>query len=139
MMQPFWIGSGMVKSQVESKNLVLALTTERNQEQAELLARQLLERRLVACVSLLPIHSLYVWDGQLQRDPEVQLMLKTSRFCVEALQEAVLQLHSYDTPEWITWPVRASQAYGDWLQQELRSDASSPAPSDRPESGPQAG
>ena len=138
-MQPCWIGSVMVESQVDSQNLVLALTTERNREQAELLARQLLERRLVACVSLLPIHSLYVWDGQLQRDPEVQLMLKTSPSCVVALQEAVLQLHSYDTPEWITWPAMASQAYGHWLQQELRSDASSPAPSDRPESGPQAG
>ena len=111
----------MVESQVESQNLVLALTTERNREQAELLARQLLERRLVACVSLLPIHSLYVWDGQLQRDPEVQLMLKTSPSCVVALQEAVLELHSYDTPEWITWPAMASQAYGHWLQQELRS------------------
>ena len=139
MMQPCWIGSGMVESQVDGQNLVLALTTEKNRELAELLARQLLERRLVACVSLLPIHSLYVWNGQLQRDPEVQLMLKTSPSCVVALQEAVLQLHSYDTPEWITWPAMASQAYGHWLQQELRSDASSPAPSGRPESGPQAG
>ena len=129
----------MVESQVEGQNLVLALTTERNREQAELLARQLLERRLVACVSLMPIHSFYVWEGQLQRDPEVQLMLKTSPSCVLALREAVLQLHSYDTPEWITWPAVASPAYGHWLQQELRSDASSPAPSDRPESGPQAG
>ena len=139
MMQLCWIGSVMVESQVESQNLVLALTTERNREQAELLARQLLERRLVACVSLLPIHSLYRWDGQLQRDPEVQLMLKTSLSCVVALQEAVLQLHSYDTPEWISWPAMGSQAYGHWLQQELRSDASLQAPSDRPESGPQAG
>ena len=124
---------------VESRNLVLALTTERNLEQAELLARELLERGLVACVCLLPIQSLYVWDGQLQQDPEVQLLLKTSTSHALDLREAVLKLHSYDTPEWITWPAMASQAYGHWLQQELRSDASSPAPSGQPESGLQAG
>ena len=135
MMHPFWTGSGMV----ESRNLVLALTTERNLEQAELLARELLERGLVACVSLLPIQSLYVWDGQLQQDPEVQLLLKTSTSHALDLREAVLKLHSYDTPEWITWPAMASQAYGHWLYQAIRSDASSSIPSGQPESGPQAG
>ena len=124
---------------VESQNLVLALTTERNREQAELLARQLLERRLVACVSLMPIHSLYRWDGQLQREPEVQLMLKTSTSSELALREAVLQLHSYDTPEWISWPASASQAYENWLHQELRTDELSPVPSDQPENELQAG
>ena len=134
-MQPCSIGFRMV----ESQKLVLALTTERNLEQAELLARQLLERRLVACVSLMPIHSLYCWDGQLQRDPEVQLMLKTSTSSELALREAVLQLHSYDTPEWISWPASASQAYGNWLHQELRTDELSPVPSDQPENELQAG
>ena len=124
---------------VESQNLVLALTTERNRECAESLAKELLQRRLVACVSLVPIHSFYFWDGQLQRDLEVQLMLKTSPCCLSALREAVLQLHSYDTPEWITWPVKASPAYGDWLQEELRTDELSPAASDQRESEHPAG
>ena len=135
MMQACW--SGLVMA--DSQDLVLVLTTERTMQQAETLAAELLNRRLVACVSLSPVQSLYHWDGALQRDTEVQLLLKTAASCLDALQQAVFQLHSYDTPEWIIWSGQASPAYGRWLQAELRSDGSAPAPSGRPDSGPPAG
>ena len=109
----------------------LVLTTEADADRAEKLAKALLERRLVACVSLTPIDSLFHWQGELMRDSEVQLLLKTSKTCLEPLRQALMQLHSYDTPEWISWPVETSPAYGSWALDAISSAT--------PESGPPAG
>ena len=112
---------------IETRRLVLALTTEANAERAQQLAEALLERHLVACVSIHPVQSFYRWDGSLQASHEVQLLMKTSAQHVDALRLAVSELHSYDTPEWLCWPVTASPAYGSWAIAELSSDASPPA------------
>lgn len=96
-------------------DLILVLTTEADLERAERLARELLSRRLVACVSLQPLHSLYRWHGELEKAEEVQLLLKTSPAQFEALERAVMDLHSYDTPEWIHWRASAAEPYGRWL------------------------
>ena len=106
---------------------VLALTAEGDQERAETLAEALLQRRLVACVSLQPVRSTYHWQGGLVRENEVQLLMKTSSRCLDALKQAVMTLHSYDTPEWLSWNVDAAPAYREWLLSELSSDASLPA------------
>ena len=111
----------------EPSALVLALTTEANVERAEQLAEALLERRLVACVSIHAVQSHYRWNGRLQCSHEAQLLMKTSTQHLAALRVAVLELHSYDTPEWLSWPVTASPAYGAWALAELSSDASPPA------------
>jgi periplasmic divalent cation tolerance protein len=95
--------------------LVLALTTEADQERAEALARALLERRLAACINLLPLLSLYHWQGRLERGQEVQLLIKTPEHQLAALEAAVRELHSYETPEWIYWPAHCSAGYGAWL------------------------
>ena len=110
----------------ETSGLVLALTTEESADRAQLLAEALLERHLVACVSIQPIQSFYRWEGALQRSHEAQLLMKTSAQHLDALRVAVSELHSYDTPEWLSWPVTASPAYGAWARAELSSDASPP-------------
>jgi periplasmic divalent cation tolerance protein len=99
----------------EDADLVLVLTTEADQERAESLARTLLQRRLAACVALQPLTSLYRWQGELQRSAEVQLLIKTHPACLEPLRQAVLERHSYTTPEWIHWPARCGAGYGAWL------------------------
>ena len=119
--------------------LMPVLTTEGDLARAEALAEALLERRLVACVSLQPFQSLYRWKGELQRETEVQLLLKTSTHQLQRLQEAVMELHSYDTPEWLTWPVEASGAYGAWALAQLSSDGLRPAPAGTPGDEPPAG
>ena len=111
----------------DAKGLVLALTTEASAERAQHLADALLERHLVACVSMHAVQSFYRWEGALQRSHEVQLLMKTSPQQLEALRAAVSELHSYDTPEWLSWPVTASPAYGSWALAELSSGASPPA------------
>ena len=112
---------------IEASGLVLALTPEANAERAQQLAEALLERQRVAWVSIHPVQSCYRWEGSLQASHEVQLLMKTSAQHVDALRLAVSELHSYDTPEWLCWPVTASPAYGAWAIAELSSDASPPA------------
>ena len=106
---------------------MLALTTEANAERAQQLAEALLERQLVACVSITPLQSFYRWEGALQCSHEVQLLMKTSAQHLDALRSVVAELHSYDTPEWLSWPATSSPAYGAWALAELSSDASPPA------------
>jgi periplasmic divalent cation tolerance protein len=95
----------------------LALTTEADAERAEALAEILLEQGLAACVALLPLRSLYRWQGQLQRSPEVQLLIKTTPAQLAALEAVVHQRHSYSTPEWLHWRAGSSEAYGSWVAQ----------------------
>jgi periplasmic divalent cation tolerance protein len=99
--------------------LSLVLTTEASLERAEALALALLERRLVACVSLFTVRSHYRWQGRLERSEEVQLLLKTSPELLEALHRSVLELHSYSTPEWIHWPASSAGAYAAWCGEQV--------------------
>lgn len=102
-------------------SLHIALTTVANRSDAETLATTLLERKLAACVNILgPIHSLYHWQGAIERADEFLLIIKTSTASLDALEQAVLQLHPYDTPEFLALEaVAASEAYAAWLLSSL--------------------
>ncbi|MBF0219586.1 MAG: divalent-cation tolerance protein CutA [Gammaproteobacteria bacterium] len=106
---------------------VLALTTCPNQPVAEALAAALVEQSLVACVTLLPgATSFYRWQGVVQRDSEVLLLLKTQQSAVAALQAYLLQHHPYELPEFIVFPITSGlPAYLQWLEQAV-----TPSPSD---------
>lgn len=128
----------------EQETLVLVLTTEASLEKAEGLAEALLERRLVACVSWVPIHSVYSWQGRKTQSQEIQLLLKTHPSRLEALYQAVMAMHSYDTPEWIALTGATRGAYGLWCAEQLKgtpikADAEPRARSKSPKDGGQAG
>ena len=93
----------------------LVLTTCADHTCAEQLARQLLEQRLAACVSLLPVTSLYHWQGELQQEQEVQLVIKTSAEQLPGLLEALTRHHSYEVPELVVLDACAAGSYGAWL------------------------
>jgi periplasmic divalent cation tolerance protein len=99
--------------------MCVVLTSEATAEQAETLARSLLERRLVVCASLLPVRSLYHWQGKLECGAEVKLLLKTTPAHLEALHHGLLELHSYQTPEWIVLSGSTRGGYGQWLEELL--------------------
>ncbi|MFN9869927.1 MAG: divalent-cation tolerance protein CutA [Cyanobacteriota bacterium] len=125
----------------EQQPLELVLTTEADQQQAEAMAALLLERGLVACVSLVPVRSLYRWQGRIERNEEVQLLMKTTPECLHALETAVRELHSYEIPEWIHWHASAGAPYGPWCAGEvaaLSPDAAPSAPAVSPGDGGQA-
>ena len=81
------------------------------------LARALVEERLAACVSMLPLmHSTYRWQDQIAIDTERQLIIKTRRGHVDAIKERLRALHTYEVPEVLVLPVTdGSTAYLDWV------------------------
>ena len=96
---------------------ILALTTEANLQLAEQLAATLVERRLAACVAVKPVTSIYRWQGQIERSDEVQILIKSHPSHAAALEQAVQELHSYTTPQWLVWAAEASGAYDAWLSE----------------------
>lgn len=100
---------------------LVVLCTASSVEDAEFIARELVERRLAACVNVVPgVSSIYRWRGEVERSEEVQLLIKTSVERFEALREAVLKLHTYELPELVALEVRAGHApYLEWLAESL--------------------
>jgi periplasmic divalent cation tolerance protein len=119
--------------------LMLVLTSEATAERAEALALALLERRLVACATLLPGTSLYHWRGRIERGEEVLLLLKTRAEQLESLQSAMEELHGYETPEWIHWPAATDGGYAGWLLDQLTPSGAPPGPAEKPAGGDPTG
>ncbi len=86
-------------------------------EKAPELARALIERRLAACVNIIPgVRSIYSWEDDIQDDPEALMMIKTTSAGFALLRAAVVELHPYDVPEVICVPItEAHSPYQDWL------------------------
>lgn len=101
----------------------IVLTTESTLEEANKLGRALVEERLVACATLLPVvQSIYHLDDQLQSAPETMVMLKTTADKLEALEARLYQLHTYRVPEFLVLPVEyGGKSYMDWMVQSVTS------------------
>jgi periplasmic divalent cation tolerance protein len=104
-----------------SEHLVV-LSTVAQAEDAERIARALVERRLAACVNVVPgLLSFYRWKGSVQRDDERLLVIKTRRERYAELQHALQALHPYELPEVLALPVEAgSPAYLGWIDENVR-------------------
>jgi periplasmic divalent cation tolerance protein len=100
---------------------VVVLTTCASPEQADRLARHLIEHRLAACVNILPAaRSVYRWKDQIEEAAELVLVIKSRRDVFEKIREAIAHLHTYEVPEVIALPVvDGSEAYLSWLDREL--------------------
>lgn len=103
--------------------VAVALSTVGSAEDAERLARALVERRLAACVSVVPgLVSTYRWKGEVCRDEERLLVIKTRADGVEALREALVAMHPYELPELVVLPVSAGHPpYLEWVGASVRS------------------
>jgi len=90
-------------------------------EEAQRLGRALVEKRLAACVSLIPgVRSIYHWKDAIEEEEEVLLVIKTSRRLLEDLRAEIERLHSYEVPEVIAMQVvDGSERYLAWLDREL--------------------
>ena len=101
----------------EASAAIVVLITAGSREEALRLAEILVVSRLAACVQVLPeIESIYHWQGQVERAPEVLLLVKTTAARFTELERAVRALHSYETPEIVALPVTAVSApYLEWL------------------------
>ncbi|HWC74879.1 MAG TPA: divalent-cation tolerance protein CutA [Gemmatimonadales bacterium] len=101
---------------------LLVLTTLGSSGEARELVRGLVEDRLVACGTVLPAGaaSIYRWEGAVQEEQEVVVLLKTDASKWDALSAAVQDRHPYDVPELLAFPAKeASGAYLSWLKEAV--------------------
>ncbi len=102
-----------------ASDAVVVYITAPSREEAGRLARALVEARLAACVNLLPVESVYRWQGALEEAAETLLVVKTRRPRLDALAARVRELHSYTVPEMIALPVVAGwPPYLQWIDTE---------------------
>ncbi len=97
---------------------VVVLTTVPVDTASEL-ATTLVERRVAACVSVLPeMRSVYRWEGSVEQEREHQLVIKTTRGRVESLWACLREQHPYDVPEFLVLPVvDGSESYLRWIRE----------------------
>ena len=101
---------------------VFAYVTASSLEEATKIADALVDEQLVACANILPgMQSVYRWNGEVQHDNEVVVILKTRAALVDAVVERVRALHSYECPCVVTLPLTGGNpAFLAWIQQETR-------------------
>ncbi len=106
---------------MDSINLIISTCADN--DQAETLAAGLVQTGLAACVNLLPgVRSFYVWEGKMQRDGEVLLLIKTTASNTPRLMGELAQRHPYEVPEIIVLPVTAGHTpYLEWVNQCVKS------------------
>jgi periplasmic divalent cation tolerance protein len=100
----------------------VVVTTCGSLEEARHIARAVIERRLAACVNIIPqVESIYRWKGEIETSNESLLMIKTTAGVFEKLRAALKELHSYEVPECIELTVTdGSEAYLDWIGESVR-------------------
>jgi periplasmic divalent cation tolerance protein len=103
---------------------LLVVTNLPDRESAEKLAALLIERRLAACVNILaPCSSVYRWRGEIQRDEEHPLLIKTVKNRYAELEAAIRACHPYELPEIIAVSItHGLPAYLQWVESETRDN-----------------
>ena len=109
-----------------SCDILLVMITVPERATAERIAEELVRRRLAACVNIVSeLKSIYRWEGKLNRDPELLLLVKTTDKALQRLKECIVQLHPYKLPEIIAVRVQDGlEAYLDWVRSEVDSASS---------------
>jgi periplasmic divalent cation tolerance protein len=98
-------------------------TTTEEKDDAERISREIVEKRLAACVQVVgPITSTYWWEEEIQKTEEWLCIMKTRSDLYHELEKAIRSIHPYEVPEIVALPiVSGSQSYLDWLEQEIKS------------------
>ncbi len=92
-------------------------------QNAENLARLLLEKNLAACIQLLPITSLYIWQGKQEKSNEILMLIKTQKKYHRRIENLVRENHPYQVPEILLLPVeKAFPLYAKWIDDTLRGE-----------------
>jgi periplasmic divalent cation tolerance protein len=99
----------------------VVLTTSGSPDEARKLAHALVERRLAACVNIIPrISSVYRWQGKVEEAEEFLLLIKTTESAFELVHQTIRELHSYELPECVALPVEdGSLEYLKWIEDSV--------------------
>jgi len=102
-----------------STSIYLVLTTVATREDAERLARAMVEQRLAAYAQINAIDSVYRWNGALQCEPEWRLLFKTTEAARPALQAALRAAHPYELPAIAALPADAQEDFAGWVAAQV--------------------
>ena len=93
-----------------------------NADEAERIGRIVIEERLAACVNILgPCRSIYRWQGNVETAEEAPAIFKTHHWNGDDLIERIAELHSYEVPCIVTWPInKVMRKYADWVEDNSR-------------------
>lgn len=96
------------------------LVTASSRAEAETIAKTLIQEKLAACVSLMPVQSIYTWQNEVHASEEWQLLIKSDLNHFQILEARVREIHSYEVPEVIALPiVKGSQPYLEWIAKQV--------------------
>lgn len=100
------------------EDYILVLNTCNSDEIASLISDMLVSQKLAACVNIIKsMESVYQWQGEIQRDQEFLLIIKTRQSLYPSVEKMIQELHNYELPEIIAVPVIAGEKkYLDWIQ-----------------------
>jgi periplasmic divalent cation tolerance protein len=101
----------------------LVLTTAGSHDEARRISHALVERRLAACVNIVPqVESVYRWQGNVEQAKEWLLLIKTTAGKFESVRDAIKDLHSYDLPECICINIEDGSAhYLKWMTESVQN------------------
>jgi periplasmic divalent cation tolerance protein len=101
--------------------LILVLCTCPDRDTAERIAIALVERRLAACVNVLPgVRSFYIWQANTEVGDELLLLIKSSAFAYPDLQAAIKDMHPYEVPEIVALSIeRGLPTYLNWVKEVM--------------------
>jgi periplasmic divalent cation tolerance protein len=102
-------------------DIVSVYATFGGEAEARRVAGMVVEEALAACANILaPCHSIYRWQGRIEQAAEVPVVFKTSARASSRLVARIAELHSYDVPAAVVWPIGESHpAYADWVAAEV--------------------
>jgi len=105
-----------------TSNPQLILCTTDSQDSAKQLARSLVEKKLVACVNIVPnMTSIYAWQGELHEDQEWLLLIKSTTERFSEIKDTVSTIHPYDSPELISFNIADGLPdYLKWIQDSVK-------------------
>ena len=105
---------------MDTDDFLVVYTTVTKAEDAQMLARGAVERRLAACVQIEAIQSVYRWKGEVQSESEQRIMFKTTKALYQQLESMIAELHPYELPAIFATPVvAASTAYAAWVREAV--------------------
>ena len=104
---------------------IVVVTTVGNEEQAYTIAREIVARRQAACVNILPgMRSIYRWKGKIRKDGELLLLIKTLEEEYEGVAATIRELHSYELPEILSFPVgQGDPGFLSWIAESVDKEA----------------
>ena len=102
---------------------VAVYTTFDDINEAKTIGRLLVEKKLAACVNLIPnVNSIYRWEGKIEEATEIILWCKTQDFLIDKIQNLIQEFHTYSLPAFVVYPIHSgSEKYLKWLSEETQS------------------